>query len=141
MDAKGGLRQMEANKRNSRVHSRQPSRAEKEMARRGVRSDKQYVRKAVRVSVVEVAANPQQNNVRALADALDKKGVRMSVTKGGRDFTFERRSTGTKVNGYKLGRGFSRNSLLKAVGMEGMRLMVQAMEWKRAWSRLWLKSR
>lgn len=128
MDAKWGLRQMEANKRNSRVHARQPTRAEKEMARREVRSDKQYVREAVKASVAEVTANPQQNNVRALADALNAKGVRMSVSKGSHDFTFERKNTGTKVNGNKLGRGFSRSGLLKAVGMEGMRLMMQAIE-------------
>ncbi len=128
MDSKWGLRQMEANKRNSRVHARQPTRAEKEMARRGMRSDKQYVREAVKASVAEVTANPQQNNIRALAEALDAKGVKMSVAKGGRDFTFERKSTGTKVNGNKLGRGFSRSGLLKAVGMEGMRFMVQAMD-------------
>lgn len=128
MDAKWGLRQMEANTRNSRVHARQPTRAEKEMECRGVRSDKQYVRDAVRASVSEVAAAPRQNNVRALADALDAKGVKMTPSKNGRDFTFERKSTGIKVNGNKLGQGFSRRGLLKAVGMGGVRLMERAME-------------
>lgn len=128
MDAKWSLRQMEANKRNSRVHARQPTRAEKEMARRGICSDKQYVRDAVRASVREVQNAPQENKVRALAESLNAKGVEMTVAKSGRDFTFTRKSTGTKVNGNKLGRGFSRNGLLKAVGMEGVRFMAQAMD-------------
>lgn len=54
MDRKWQLRQVKANERNSRVHARQPTRAEKEMAKRGMRSDKQYIREAVKASVREV---------------------------------------------------------------------------------------
>lgn len=128
MDAKWGLHQMEVNKRNSKVHARQPTRAEKEMARRGVRSDKQYIREAVKSSVREVCANPQENKVRTLAESLEKKGVKMTVAKSGKDFTFERSKTGTRVNGNKLGRGFSHAGLLKAVGMESAKVMVQTMD-------------
>lgn len=128
MDRKWGLQQMRANERNSKVHARQPTRAEKEMARRGVRSDKQYIREAVKASVHEVQNVPQENKVRALSEALNAKGVKMTVAKGGKDFTFKRTSTGTKVNGNKLGRGFSRNGLLKAIGMESAMFMAQAMD-------------
>jgi hypothetical protein len=128
MDAKWGLRQLEANKRNSRVHARQPTRAEKEIARRGLRSDKQYVREAVEASVHELRAQPQGNNVRALGESLDAKGVKMKVAKSGCDFTFERKKTGLKVNGNKLGRDFGQGRLVKALGMDGARLMIRTMD-------------
>lgn len=128
MDRKWGLRQMVANERNSLVHARQPTRAEKEMAGRGVRSDKAYIRQAVKASVREVQADPQSNNVRALAKSLDAKGITMTVAKSGKDFTFERRKTGLRVNGNKLGRGFGHGGLVRALGMESARLMVRAIE-------------
>lgn len=128
MDAKWGLSQMKADRRNSRIHARQPSRTEKEMARRGIRSDKQYVRDAIRTSVREVQSHPCDNNVRALAKYLQAKGVKMSVSRDGCDFAFRREKTGLKVNGNKLGRGFSHGGIAKALGMESTQMMVRAMD-------------
>lgn len=123
MDAKHGLRQMVANERNCRVHARQPSKHEKAMTARGIRSDKQYVRDAIKASVEEAKANPESNKVRALAKSLKAKSVKMTVSKNGRDFTFEREKTGLKVNGTKLGRGYSISGIAKGLGMEaGMQI-------------------
>ena len=118
MDKKHGLRQMVANERNSSIHARQPTRQEKAMAARGIRSDKQYVRDAVKASVAEAKASPEPNKARALAKSLDAKGVKMTVAKSGRDFTFERKKTGRKVSGTKLGRGFSMQGIAKGLGMK-----------------------
>ena len=128
MDRKWGLRQVKANERNSRMHARQPTRAEKEMVKRWTLSDKQYIREAVKASVKEVNQHPQKNNVRALAQALDRKGVAMTVSKSGKDFTFERKRSGLKVNGVKLGRGFSQAGLTHALGMEAVRQMERSAE-------------
>ena len=128
LDRKWGLREVRANERNSAVHARQPTRAEKEMAARGVRSDKQYIREAIKASVRDVQACPDTNKVRALARSLDEKGVRMTVAKEGKDFVFERRSTGRAVRGVKLGKGFSMAGVARAVGMEGARQIARAME-------------
>jgi hypothetical protein len=117
MDRKWGLRQMEAGVRNSRVHARQPTRQEREMAARGARSDKQYVREAVRASVTEARRAPEAERKRAFAAALDAKGVSVRAAKGGRDLTFERRKTGRKVNGVKLGRGYSMADIAGALGL------------------------
>lgn len=119
---------MKANERNSKIHTRQPTRAEKEMEKRGIRSDKQYIREAVRVSVREVQAHPQKNNIRALAESLGKKGVTMTVSKNGKDFTFERRKSGLRVNGNKLGRGFSHGGIVRALGLEAARQMERALD-------------
>lgn len=128
MDRKWGLEQMREGERNSRVHARQPTRQEKAMAARGIRSDKQYIREAVTASVAEVRANPQENKVRALASALDKKGVDMHVAKGGKSFELCRRSTGLKVRSYKLGRGYSAAGIAAGLGIQGARLLMQAAE-------------
>ena len=58
----------------------------------------------------EVGGNP----VRALAEKLDERGVRMTISKDGRDFQFER--NGLKVNSSKLGRGFSQQGITAALG-------------------------
>lgn len=118
MDRRWGLRQMEPGVRNSRVHARQPTRQEKAMAARGIRSDKQYLRDAVKASVREAKASPAPNKVRVLAKSLDAKGVTMTVAKSGKDFTFERRKSGLKVSGTKLGRGFSMSGIAKGLDIE-----------------------
>lgn len=51
------------------------------------------------------------------ARALDAKGVSVSVAKGGRDLTFERRSTSLRVNGVKLSRGYSMAGIAGALGL------------------------
>lgn len=129
MDRKYGLAQMREGERNCRVHARQPSKAEREMAARGIRSNKSYIRDAIRASVSEVKNQPEvANKPRALAQALDAKGVKMSVTENGKDFSFERKSTGTKCRGYKLGRGYSMPGIARGLGINAARFMVRAMD-------------
>lgn len=118
LDRAWGLRQMEANKRNSRVHARQLTRAEKEMDRRGIRSDKRYLKEAIRTSVKQVRNDSCSNKLQVLSEELKKKGVRMTRSKSGNDITFERIKTGLKVNGVKLGRGYSMTGIEKGLGIE-----------------------
>lgn len=126
MDTKYGLRQMRANERNSRVHARQPTRGEKALAARGIRSDKQYIREAINSSVRECKSSTDANKVRSLATSLHAKGVKMTVAKSGNEFTFEREKTGTKVNGLKLGRGYSMAGIAKGLGMAYAKELVNA---------------
>lgn len=125
MDRAWGLRQVEANERNSHVHARQPTRAEKEMRARGIRSDKQYLREAIIASMREVAAKPGEKPVRQLAASLEKKGVKMANSKDGNDLTFERVSTGRRVNGVSLGRGYSKAGIAAGLGSEVAGLTVK----------------
>ena len=114
LDRKWGLREVRANQRNSRAHARQPTRAEKEMAARGVKPNKETMREAVKQCVAEVRQEVGGNPVRALAEKLDERGVRMKISKYGRDFQLER--NGLKVNSSKLGRGFSQQGITAALG-------------------------
>lgn len=125
LDREWGLRQLEPSRRNSRVHARQPSVAEKEMAARGYRSDKQYIRDAIKASVKQVNSRSCSNRMQALSDELKKKGVRMTKAKSGTDITFEREKTGRKVNGVKLGRGYSMTGIAKGLGIEMGRNMAR----------------
>lgn len=129
MDRKYGLSQLREGERNSRIHARQPSRAEREMTARGIRTDKSYMRDAIRASVREAKTAPSETNrVRALADSLEAKGVKMSVTNNKKDFMFERKSAGTKSRGYKLGRGYSMPGIIKGLGITVGRFMARAIE-------------
>ncbi len=62
------------------------------------------------------------------ARALDAKGVSVSVAKGGRDLTFERRSTSLRVNGVKLGRGYSMAGIAGALGLRAALELEHAVE-------------
>ena len=115
LDREWGLKQVRANRRNSRVHARQPTRAEKEMQARGVRSDKQYIRDAITASMAEVSASPSQNPREQFVKSLEGKGVTMTFSKDREDFTFERTSTGFHVNGLTLGRGYSMEGIKAGV--------------------------
>ena len=118
MDRAFGLRQLEAGRRNSRVHARQPTAAEKALEARGVRTDKRYLREAVRASVAEVRGEGGGGNrMRELAERLSEKGVRMTVSKDGSDLTFERLASGRRANGTTLGRGFSMAGIEKGLGI------------------------
>lgn len=122
LDRKFGLEQMIPNRRNSRVHSRQPTRAEKEMMARGQKPEKQIMREHIYKNVRALQANPDTNNVRTLAKNLEVAGIKMSISKNG-DFIFERESI--RINGTKLGRGFSRSGLVRALGYELGRELVK----------------
>lgn len=128
MDAKHGLRRMVEGQRNSRVHARQPTRQERAMAARGVRSDKQYLRKAIKASVKEARSGNEGNKMRSLAASLDRKGVSMTMGPSGENLEFERRNSGLKVRDYKLGRGFSAEGIAKGLGIEGAKLMAHSMD-------------
>lgn len=128
MDAKWGLSQMREGERNCLVHARQPTKQERSMADRSARSDKQYIREAIAASLPEAKANRSQNKMRALSESLDRKGVEMHFDKKSKDLVFKRTSTGLKVRGYKLGRGYSVAGLAKGLGIQVTRLAVQSME-------------
>lgn len=118
MDRKYGLTQLRAGERNSRIHARQPSKAEREMIARGIRSDKSYIRDAIRASIKEVHhLSGSTNKLRDLAASLKEKGVKMTPTHNGKDFTFERLKTATKCRGYKLGRNYGAESIVKSLGL------------------------
>ena len=129
LDREFGLRQLEAGRRNSRVHARQPSREEKAMEARGVRTDKRYIREAVKASVAEVVAEPAGGNrMRELSARLERKGVSMTVSKGGGDLKFTRLSTGLAVNGTKLGRGFSMEGIARGLSVGVARAAAREVE-------------
>lgn len=129
VDRRWGLRQMHAGERNCLAHARQPTRQEREMAARGVTSDKQYVRDAVRASMAEVRGRDEANKVRALARALDEKGVAMRRSADGKELVFERKRTGLEVRGNKLGRGYSAAGVLRGLGVRmGVELVRASLE-------------
>lgn len=128
MDAEWGLAQMREGERNCRIHAQQPTKRELAIAARGARSDKQYIREAVAASMPEARACREQNKVRALAKSLDAKGVEMHVAGDGKGLTFERKSTGRKVRGYKLGRGYSMAGIAKGLGIQAAKLAVRSID-------------
>jgi hypothetical protein len=117
MDKKFGLRQMVANERNSVVHARQPTRAEVLLEKRGQVTNKEYIRQAIKVSIKEAKASGNGDKEKVFAEALSRKGVRVKRSKNRNDLTFERKKSGFKVNGTKLGRGFSMAGIAAGLGM------------------------
>ena len=128
MDAKWGLAQMREGKRNCRIHAQQPTKRELAIAARNARSDKQYIREAIAASIPEAHACHEQNKVRALARSFDAKGVEMHISSDGKGLAFERKSTGRKVRGYKLGRGYSMAGIAKGLGIQAAMLTARSME-------------
>lgn len=127
MDEKWGLRQIEKGRRNSRIHARQPTRKERAMEQRGVRTDKRYLREAIRASVAEVREAGGDHRMRDLERSLEKKGVKM--TRGARGgLVFERERTGFRSSGWKLGRGFSAAGIAAGVGLRAEREMEREAE-------------
>lgn len=114
MDKKWGLRQVKANERNSKVHARQPTRAEKEMEQRGIKSEKAFIKERIGHHIQEIQKSPQENNVRELAKKLESDGIKMTQSKDKQQFQFRR--NGIAVNGVKLGKGFSKAAISHAVG-------------------------
>lgn len=126
LDARYGLRQMEKGKRNSRVHARQPTRAERAMSSRGVRTDKQYIREAVRTSIAEARLSGGGDPYSRFVALLEAKGVRVSSSKTGQGHVFERMRTGLRVSGYKLGRGFSAAGIAKGLGVAAAKSVARS---------------
>lgn len=129
MDARWGLRQMERGVRNSRVHAMQPSRTEKEMARRGAKADKTYIRERVGQRVREIEAEaPKGNRMRELSKRLEADGVRMTRSASGKQLQFRREGSAFKVNGNRLGRGFSPGGIAKGLGIRSAMALVHEIE-------------
>lgn len=128
LDEKYGLRQLEKGKRNSRTHARQPTRKERAMEERGVRTDKRYLRQAIRASVREVRETGGDHRIRDLARSLEGRGVKMTRSPSGRGLVFEREKTGLRVSGWKLGRGFSAAGIAAGLGLRAEREMAQEAE-------------
>ncbi len=119
LDAKWHLRQMVKGERNSRIHAMQPTRAEKEMTKRGIKPDKAYIRQHVRKHVLEISRTaPSNNRMRELAGRLKEDGIKMSVSTSGKQIHFQREGSNFKVSGSRLGRGFSMTGLTKGLGIE-----------------------
>ena len=131
MDAKYGLAQLREGERNSLIHARQPSLEEQKMAARGVRSDKQYIRDAIRASIREARTMECNNKMRALAKQLDGKGIDMKINRSRKSLEFERRSSNFKVRGYKLGRGFSIAGICHGLGLQALELSMREEELER----------
>lgn len=84
MDKKWQLSQVRANERNSRIHARQPTRAEREMESRGVVSEKEHIRQAVRHHVSSIARETSQSKrMRELAHRLESDDIHMTMNKSG----------------------------------------------------------
>lgn len=118
-DERWGLRQMIKGERNSHIHAMQPTRAEKEMHTRGVQSDKAYIRQQVRQHVCEISReNAPGNRMRELSRRLETDGIKMSMSKRGKQVKFQRKGSHFEVSGSRLGRGFSMSGIAKGLGMK-----------------------
>lgn len=128
LDERWGLRQLERGNRNSMAHAMQPSKAERAMAARGAKPEKQLVREKVRQRIREIAREaPRGNRMRELAKRLETDGIKMSVSANNKQPVFQAPS-GRKYRGYKLGRGFSLAGIARGLGMESARQMGRAMD-------------
>lgn len=141
MDRRWGLTQMEKGTRNSAHHARQQSRGEQRAREAGLagsprfETDLDHVRRVVRESVREVSKANGTNKMRALNEALEKRGVRMRLSRDeslkSRDVVFEYRPTYNRrgksgehvkkasISGRKLGRGYSLTGIQRGLGIAG----------------------
>lgn len=139
IDERWGLAQMERGARNSAHHARQQSRGERRARKAGLASsstfetDLDHVRRVVRESVQAVSKGGESNKMRALNDALEKKGVHMRLSRDkslkARDVVFEYRPTYRRqgknggrikkasISGRKLGRGYSLSGIQRGLGI------------------------
>ena len=116
LDERYGLKQLERGKANSRVHARQPGKAERDMARRGqaMRSENARVREAVARRVEEVGHIPKcPDRLGELERRLKNDGIELAESKGGSlQYRYHSKSLGAtrKVNGGRLGFAVDRSS-------------------------------
>ena len=116
LDERYGLKQLERGKANSRVHARQPGKAERDMARRGqaMRSENARVREAVARRVEEVGRIPKcPDRLGELERRLKNDGSELAESKGGSlQYRYHSKSLGAtrKVNGGRLGFAVDRSS-------------------------------
>lgn len=114
MDREWGLRQVEAGRRNSRTHCRQPSRGERAAREAAGRTANDELRaKVARAAEAAGRAAPAgANPLREVAARRSREGVRMTVSARG-DVQYRYRDPSVpggvrKVNGATLGRAVSR---------------------------------
>ena len=116
LDERYGLKQLERGKANSRVHARQPGKAERDMARRGqaMRSENARVREAVARRVEEVGRIPKcPDRLGELERRLKNDGIELAESKGSSlQYRYHSKSLGAtrKVNGGRLGFAVDRSS-------------------------------
>lgn len=148
MDTRWGLAQMEKGVRNSAHHARQQSLGEQRAREAGLagsprfETDLDHVRRVVRESVREIAESGAPNKMRALNEALERRGVHMRLSRDeslkGRDVVFEYRPTYNRrgkgdervreasISGRKLGRGYSLAGIQRGLGIAGRGLAMEA---------------
>ena len=113
LDREHGLRQLEPNRQNSRTHSRQPSKPEREMKYRGRKPEKEIMRREIAEAREYVLELPEQERPKAFADELARKDIKMNISKSGKDFQFERE--GVRVNGTTLGGDFNKDAIVQGL--------------------------
>ena len=97
------------------------------MKSRGIVSEKERIRQAVKHHVSSIAREaPQANRMRELAHRLKSDNIHMTMNKSSAQIQF--RSGNYCVNGNKLGRGFSVAGITKGLGMSAAHSMMQAVE-------------
>ena len=113
LDERYGLRQLERGRANSKAHARQPSAAERDMARKGQaeRSENARVRATVARRIDEVGRLPDcPDRLGELSRRLAKDGIALArASNGSLQYRFHSASLGSerKVNGSRL--GYARN--------------------------------
>ena len=129
LDEEYGLRQLQKGQRNVRTHAMQPTAEEKKMRARGIEPDKDYIRSCVKRRIGEISRDaPEGNRMRELAARLKEDGVAMTMSKDRRQVQFQREGSRYKVNGFRLGRGFSPAGLAAGLGIETAKAMERAAE-------------
>lgn len=109
LDERYGLAQLERGKANSRVHARQPGRAEKAAAARdrSVKTENQRVREAVARRVEEVGRLPRcDDRMAELGRRLESDGIRLARgARGGLQYRYRSKALGRvrKISGAALG--------------------------------------
>lgn len=142
LDERYGLRQLERGRANSRAHARQPSRVEREMARRGRAGGSENARARAAVARrVEAVGRMRScpDRMAELERRLARDGVRMRRgARGGLQYEFRSRSLGGthRVPGARL--GFARDRRTGVVvrftargireGLEAFRALERAAE-------------
>ncbi len=126
-DSRWGLRQVRANERNSAIHARQPTKAERKMEERGIESEKAFIRERVKARASEIRVEgPEGNRMRELSRRLSADGVEMTMSKSGKQAQF--RTSRITVNGNRLGRGFSVAGLAHGLGIKAGMAIVRGIE-------------
>ena len=69
---------------------------------------------------------PEGNRMRELSKRLGQDGIKMTVSKSVKQVQFQRAGSSYKVNGSRLGRGFSMSGIAKGLGIRAGLWMANA---------------